>query len=516
MEAFLGRFLCRARRYAKNALIWGQSAASVRGHNDFARRGDIMRRLFSVMWFLFAAATLAMPVAAGAQIIDITIAPPELPVYEQPPIPAPGYIWAPGYWAFDPDDGYYWVPGTWVLPPDVGLLWTPGYWGWRDGLYVWNDGYWGPQVGFYGGVDYGYGYGGDGYEGGYWDHGVFAYNRAVNNFGGIAIANAYERPVVIVNPEARRVSFNGGNGGTVAQPTAHERAAAHERHVAPTAIQTEHRHMASTNKALFASKITVNQQLRPLPNRASSPARVSWRRGQARHPCRPNCGAPQRREQTLPARRRSRRRERPVRAWQRRTTRMPSAQRRSSKRERPLRAWLRRTTRTIGTKTFEEKGTAGRGLATPNNRMPSAQRRSRRRERPVRALLHRTTRMPSAQRRSSKKERPVEGLATPNNPNAVGSKTFEQRGTAGKVLTTPGNTVNLGTKPVGNALPTQTPKPNLPLRAPTTAAVKPPPPPPPPPPPTKAAVKPPPPPPHHHHHRPRLRLSRRRALPARQ
>ena len=192
-----------------------------------------MRRLFSVTWFLFAAATLAMPVAAGAQIIDITIAPPELPVYEQPPIPAPGYIWAPGYWAFDPDDGYYWVPGTWVLPPDVGLLWTPGYWGWRDGLYVWNDGYWGPQVGFYGGVDYGYGYGGDGYEGGYWDHGVFAYNRAVNNFGGIAIANAYERPV-IVNPEARRVSFNGGNGGTVAQPTAHERAAAHERHVAPT------------------------------------------------------------------------------------------------------------------------------------------------------------------------------------------------------------------------------------------------------------------------------------------
>ena len=195
-----------------------------------------MRRLCSVMWFLFALATLAMPVAANAQIIDITIAPPELPVYEQPPIPAPGYIWAPGYWAFDPDNGYYWVPGTWVLPPDVGLLWTPGYWGWRDGLYVWNDGYWGPQVGFYGGVDYGYGYGGDGYEGGYWDHGVFAYNRTVNNFGGIAIANVYERPV-IVNPEARRVSFNGGNGGTVAQPTAHERAAAHERHVAPTAMQ---------------------------------------------------------------------------------------------------------------------------------------------------------------------------------------------------------------------------------------------------------------------------------------
>ncbi len=212
-----------------------------------------MRRLCSAMWFLFALAAPAMPVAANAQIINITIAPPELPVYEQPPIPAPGYIWSPGYWAFDPDNGYYWVPGTWVTPPDVGLLWTPGYWGWRDGLYVWNDGYWGQQVGFYGGVDYGYGYGGAGYEGGYWDHGVFAYNRTVNNFGGVAIVNVYERPI-IVNPEARRVSFNGGNGGTTAQPTPHELAAAHERHVPATAMQMQHQHVASTNKALFASQ----------------------------------------------------------------------------------------------------------------------------------------------------------------------------------------------------------------------------------------------------------------------
>jgi WXXGXW repeat (2 copies) len=48
----------------------------------------------------------------------------------QPEIPAPGYIWTPGYWAYG-TDGYYWVPGTWVQPPAVGLLWTPGYWGWR-------------------------------------------------------------------------------------------------------------------------------------------------------------------------------------------------------------------------------------------------------------------------------------------------------------------------------------------------------------------------------------------------
>ena len=106
--------------------------------------------------------------------------PPELPVYEQPSIPAPGYLWTPGYWASGPN-GYFWVPGTWVQPPAVGVLWTPGYWGWRDGIYVWNAGYWGPHIGFYGGVNYGFGYVGVGYEGGHWENGVFAYNRTVSN-----------------------------------------------------------------------------------------------------------------------------------------------------------------------------------------------------------------------------------------------------------------------------------------------------------------------------------------------
>src|SRR5258707_1094168 len=89
-----------------------------------------MRRFRLVIWILSALAAMAIPAASTAQIISITIAPPELPVYEQPEIPAPGYIWTPGYWAYGPD-GYFWVPGTWVEPPAVGLLWTPGYWGWH-------------------------------------------------------------------------------------------------------------------------------------------------------------------------------------------------------------------------------------------------------------------------------------------------------------------------------------------------------------------------------------------------
>ena len=53
--------------------------------------------------------------------ISVRIGPPPLPVYTQPLCPGEGYIWTPGYWAWDDDEGYYWVPGTWVLAP-VGEL----------------------------------------------------------------------------------------------------------------------------------------------------------------------------------------------------------------------------------------------------------------------------------------------------------------------------------------------------------------------------------------------------------
>jgi hypothetical protein len=216
-----------------------------------------MRRWNFIISLALAISVLAIAITAQsrrayAQIgIDITIAPPELPDYDQPPLPALGYIWAPGYWAWGPD-GYYWVPGTWVLPPSDGLLWTPGYWGWRDGLYVWNGGYWGPHVGFYGGVNYGYGYGGDGYAGGRWNNGVFAYNRTVNNFGGVHVTNVYNETVVVNNNA--RTSFNGGAGGLAARPTAEQEAFAHEPHVQPTAVQTQHQQTASTNRGLLASE----------------------------------------------------------------------------------------------------------------------------------------------------------------------------------------------------------------------------------------------------------------------
>ncbi|MGB0105593.1 MAG: hypothetical protein WBP51_15420, partial [Candidatus Sulfotelmatobacter sp.] len=112
----------------------------------------------------------------------IRIGPPALPVYEQPLCPGDGYLWTPGYWAYDYDaSDYYWVPGTWVMAPETGFLWTPAYWGWGGDGFVFYDGYWGPHIGFYGGINYGFGYFGVGFEGGRWDNGHFFYNRSVNN-----------------------------------------------------------------------------------------------------------------------------------------------------------------------------------------------------------------------------------------------------------------------------------------------------------------------------------------------
>ena len=97
---------------------------------------------------LLGASSLTLVPATSQAFVDVSIniAPPVLPVYEQPVCPEEGYLWTPGYWGYG-DEGYFWVPGVWVQPPQVGFLWTPGYWGYNRGLYVFNDGYWGPRSG---------------------------------------------------------------------------------------------------------------------------------------------------------------------------------------------------------------------------------------------------------------------------------------------------------------------------------------------------------------------------------
>ena len=203
---------------------------------------------------LFAFVVLVMSSALFGQVsVSVSFGPPALPVYEQPACPGDGYIWTPGYWAWDDQDGdYYWVPGTWVMAPEVGYLWTPPYWGWAGSAFVFHEGYWGPHVGFYGGISYGFGYFGDGFEGGRWDNGHFFYNRSVTNVNVVNVHNVYNT-TVINRTTVNRVSYNGGNGGVTARPTAQDEAAARDRHVPPASVQTQHLQAARGNPELRAS-----------------------------------------------------------------------------------------------------------------------------------------------------------------------------------------------------------------------------------------------------------------------
>jgi uncharacterized membrane protein YgcG len=143
----------------------------------------VFKSMIVAMVMLIAGALLMVPAAAHAAVfVGVGFAPPAIPIYTQPIAPGYGYIWTPGYWAYGPD-GYYWVDGAWVDPPYVGALWTPGYWAWGVGGYFWSPGYWGRHIGYYGGINYGFGYFGVGFYGGYWNGGHFFYNSAYNHIG---------------------------------------------------------------------------------------------------------------------------------------------------------------------------------------------------------------------------------------------------------------------------------------------------------------------------------------------
>ncbi len=173
--------------------------------------------------------------------------PPPLPTDAQPPIPEEGYVWTPGEWAWnDATNDYYWVNGSWVQPPQARYLWTPGFWFFLNGRYNFHKGHWGPHVGFYGGVDYGNGYGGQGYQGGQWQGDRFYYNTAANNIANARIAHQYNAPAP---GRGGRISYNGGAGGVVASPTPAEKAAAQESAVAPTLLQDSRMKEARINPA---------------------------------------------------------------------------------------------------------------------------------------------------------------------------------------------------------------------------------------------------------------------------
>jgi hypothetical protein len=231
-------------------------AAQIGQHNRAIEGWFGKRSFMKTIRILIAFLALAIPAVLFGQIgIRVSIGPPALPMVEQPICPGDGYLWTPGYWAYDDSvSDYYWVDGAWILAPEEGLLWTPGYWGWGDGGFFFNEGYWGPTVGFYGGINYGFGYWGGGYGGGRWDGGHFFYNRSVNSVDITINRNVYNENIEH-GGSSNRVSFNGGKGGVEARPNVQQETAARERHIPAVAAQTSH---AQTARANPASRASVN------------------------------------------------------------------------------------------------------------------------------------------------------------------------------------------------------------------------------------------------------------------
>lgn len=233
------------------------------------------------MCLLVMASLLLSRTAFGQARPVTTVAPPQLPVYEQPSCPhdnddssicpPDGYLWSPGYWAWDND--YYWVPGTWVFAPDVGDFWTPGYWGWADGGYVFHQGHWAPTVGFYGGIDYGFGYPGSGYQGARWDDGWLHYNSAVNHVNTSRVGFSYDIPV---KDSDNRISYNGGSGGISAQPTPEEDAADRDKRKGPTLQQDQQAWFAHNDpqQRLSANRGVPPITATPLPHLAIHPTEL--------------------------------------------------------------------------------------------------------------------------------------------------------------------------------------------------------------------------------------------------
>lgn len=89
---------------------------------------------------LVLSAALAAGTTAFAQIsFNIVVAPPA-PMYETVPMMQPGYIWAPGYWAWN-NDRHIWVRGRTIVQRD-GYLWVPDRWVQQGGAYVRQPGRW--------------------------------------------------------------------------------------------------------------------------------------------------------------------------------------------------------------------------------------------------------------------------------------------------------------------------------------------------------------------------------------
>jgi hypothetical protein len=91
--------------------------------------------------FVTAATLLTAAAPVYAPRVVVGVAPPVALVEPIPAPPVAGYVWRPGYWAWN-GVRYVWVPGVYVAPARVGASWVPGHWVAGAGGWVWVGGHW--------------------------------------------------------------------------------------------------------------------------------------------------------------------------------------------------------------------------------------------------------------------------------------------------------------------------------------------------------------------------------------
>lgn len=79
------------------------------------------------------------PVRAVAIDVYLTVPPPQAPAEAAPPA-RPGYVWAPGYYAFR-GSHFVWVNGDYI-PARPGYLWVADRWHEDRGRYRFVPGHW--------------------------------------------------------------------------------------------------------------------------------------------------------------------------------------------------------------------------------------------------------------------------------------------------------------------------------------------------------------------------------------
>ncbi len=96
-----------------------------------------IRRLIAVPLLLAAVAVVAAGCVAA---LWVPLGPPDDQLEVRGLMPAPGYVWIDGNWAWR--SRWVWTPGRWVRPPRANAVWQRGRWQHEQRGWRWQEGRW--------------------------------------------------------------------------------------------------------------------------------------------------------------------------------------------------------------------------------------------------------------------------------------------------------------------------------------------------------------------------------------